>query len=211
MRRVLFWVGGIVLILIASVALLVRVPALQDLVVERVLAGAVRSSADDLLREDALRVLLCGTSSPFPHPERAKSCTAVFAAGRFWVVDTGPGSWNRLALWRIPPNRIGAILLTHFHSDHIGELGEFNLQTWVGGRPDPLQVFGPPGVGRVVAGFGSRFGAPRPARSSCTMRAGSGSARSRWTIDRSHRRSATASTAGAAPRSSPATRSSSRM
>lgn len=26
------------------------------------------------------------------------------------------------------------ILLTHFHSDHIGDLGEFNLQTWAGGR-----------------------------------------------------------------------------
>jgi len=27
------------------------------------------------------------------------------------------------------------------------------LQTWVAGRPAPLQVFGPPGVDRVVAGF----------------------------------------------------------
>jgi len=24
------------------------------------------------------------------------------------------------------------ILLTRFHSDHIGDLGEFNLQTWAG-------------------------------------------------------------------------------
>src|SRR6185369_2133295 len=78
---------------------------------------------------------------------------AVFAAGRFWVVDTGPGSWNRLALERVDGKRIGAILLTHFHSDHIGDLGEFNLQTWGAGRPDPLRVFGPPGVERVVTGF----------------------------------------------------------
>jgi ribonuclease Z len=153
MRRAVFWVGGIALILIPLVGLLIRVPGLQDLVVERGIASTVQTSADDLFEEDALRVLLCGTSSPLPHPERAKSCTAVFAAGRFWVVDTGPGSWNRLALWRIPAGRVGAILLTHFHSDHIGELGEFNLQTWVAGRPGPLQVFGPPGVERVVAGF----------------------------------------------------------
>ena len=77
----------------------------------------------------------------------------MFAGGRFWVVDTGPGSWNRLALWRVDGRHIGGVLLTHFHSDHIGELGEFNMQTWVAGRERPLRVFGPPGVERVVAGF----------------------------------------------------------
>jgi ribonuclease Z len=81
----------------------------------------------------------------------------VFAAGRFWIVDTGPGSWNRLALWRVDGKRIGAVLYTHFHSDHIGELGEFNLQTWAAGRPEPLRVFGPPGVERVVAGFAEAY------------------------------------------------------
>src|SRR3546814_9966192 len=40
-----------------------------------------------------------------------------------------------------------------FHSDHIGDLGEFNLQTWGAGRPTPLQVYGPEGVARVVTGF----------------------------------------------------------
>jgi ribonuclease Z len=117
------------------------------------LARAVADSPDDLFEQDALRVLLCGTSSPLPHPDRAKACVAVFAAGRVWVVDTGPGSWNKLALWRIPGRRIGAVLLTHFHSDHIGDLGEFDMQTWAAGRPGPLRVFGPPGVERVVAGF----------------------------------------------------------
>jgi ribonuclease Z len=78
---------------------------------------------------------------------------AVFAAGRFWVVDTGPGSWNRMALLRVDGARIGAVFLTHLHSDHIGDLGEFNMNTWAMGRPAPLRVFGPPGVERVVAGF----------------------------------------------------------
>jgi ribonuclease Z len=157
MRRALIWGIGFTLALVALGAVLLRLPAVQDRVVQRAIASAVSFSSDHLFADDALRVLLCGTSSPFPNPDRAKACVAVFAAGRFWVVDTGQESWKNLALWRIPGERIGAVLLTHFHSDHIGELGEFNLQTWVAGRSGPLRVFGPPGVARVVAGFEAAY------------------------------------------------------
>jgi ribonuclease Z len=153
MRRVLRWLVVLVVICAALVAAIFRFPALQDAVVARVIAHLVGRTADDLLVDDALRVAICGSSAPLPHPTRAKTCVAVFAAGKFWVVDTGPQSWNRLALMRVDGKRIGAIMYTHFHSDHIAELGEFNLQTWVAGRAGPLQVFGPPGVERVVAGF----------------------------------------------------------
>jgi ribonuclease Z len=135
------------------VVLALRLPIVQDAVVPRIVAHIVSLNGDALFTEDALRVSLCGSSAPLPHPTRAKACVAVFAAGRFWVVDTGPGSWNRLALDRVDGKRIGAVFLTHFHSDHIGDLGELNLQTWGAGRPEPLRVFGPPGVERVVAGF----------------------------------------------------------
>ncbi len=153
MRRVFLWLLGAALVVAALCAALFQLPAVQDRIVKRAVARAVAVSPDDLFEEDALRVLLCGSSSPLPHRDRAKACVAVFAAGRMWIVDTGPGSWNNLAIWRIPGRRIGAVLLTHFHSDHIGDLGEFDMLTWVDGRPGPLRVFGPAGVERVVAGF----------------------------------------------------------
>jgi ribonuclease Z len=152
MRRVLGWTLGAGLVVALAGVLLFRIPAVQDILVRRMVARLM-VPADWLLAPDALRVALCGTSAPLPHPRRAKSCTAVFAAGRFWIVDTGPSSWNNLALWRVDAAKIGGIFYTHFHSDHIAELGEFNLQTWAGGRPAPLRVFGPPGVERLVAGF----------------------------------------------------------
>jgi ribonuclease Z len=152
MRRWVPWLVGVIGVT-AVVAVVLRMPTVQDAIIRRVVARAVGGSADHLFADDALRVLLCGTSAPLPHPTRAKACVAVFAAGRLWIVDTGPGSWNRLALWHVDGKRIGAILLTHFHSDHIAELGEFNLQTWAAGRPNPLRVIGPPGVERVVGGF----------------------------------------------------------
>lgn len=153
MTRRIGWILGVLAALGIGTAALFRVPAVQDRVVRAVIERMVGSQNDALFEKDALRVLACGTASPLPHPTRAKACVAVFAAGRFWVVDTGSGSWNRLALLRVDGARIGAILLTHMHSDHIGDLGEFDLNTWGMGRPGPLRVFGPPGVERVVAGF----------------------------------------------------------
>lgn len=130
-----------------------RIPFVQDWVMDEAIEARVTRRGSELFERDALRALLCGTASPLPHPTRAKACVAIYAAGKFWIVDTGPGSWNRLALSGIDPARIGGIFLTHFHSDHIGDLGEFNLQTWAGGREAPLRVFGPTGVERVVRGF----------------------------------------------------------
>jgi ribonuclease Z len=111
----------------------------------------------DLFDDNALRVILCGTSSPLPDPNRAKSCVMVIAGGKAYVVDTGPESWKTLGLMNFPGARIAAILLTHFHSDHIGDLGEFRMQTWVGGRRRPLPVHGPEGVQQVVAGFNQAY------------------------------------------------------
>ena len=153
MRRAILITLALVLGIGMLAATAFRIPAVQDRMVRRVVDRALASAPDRLFAEDALRVLLCGSSGPLPHPSRAGPCVAVLAGGRFYVVDVGRGSANRLAGWRIDGRRIGAILLTHFHSDHIQELGEHDLQTWVAGRPGPLRVFGPPGVERVVAGF----------------------------------------------------------
>lgn len=126
----------------------------QDALVRRVAARSAPRT--ELFAPDALRALICGSASPLPHPTRARPCTAIFAAGKLWVVDVGPGSWNHMGQWRVPAD-LGAVLLTHFHSDHIGELGEWNLQSWVNGRSAPLAVIGPEGVQRVVAGFNEAY------------------------------------------------------
>jgi len=152
-RRAVFLLATAAIAAGALAAAVLLVPAVQDRVVGIAIDRAVRLRGDEVFGDDALRVAFCGTASPLPHPMRARSCVAVFAGGRFVVVDVGPDSWNRFASWRIDASRIDAVFLTHFHSDHIGELGEWNLQTWVAGRPSALAVVGPPGVERVVAGF----------------------------------------------------------
>ncbi len=107
----------------------------------------------DWLDDGAMHVILCGTGSPLPDPDRAAACTAVIAGGRLFLVDTGPGSWENVQRWGLPRAALAAVLVTHFHSDHIGDLGETVMQSWLAGRSRPLAVYGPPGVERVVAGF----------------------------------------------------------
>ena len=159
MRRILWILLALVALVAGAGALVLMSRRVQDAVVSRIVRQRIGRDTSALLAPDALRVLLCGTSSPIPSPSRAEACTAVFAGGRMWIVDTGPGSWRTLALRRIRGEAVGAIFYTHLHSDHIGELGEFNLQTWVAGRPRPLRVYGPEGVTDLVHGFDQAYAA----------------------------------------------------
>lgn len=116
-----------------------------------------RPDRSSLLDDGALHVIICGSGSPLPSAERAGPCTAVIAGGRMFLVDVGPGSTENLRLWGLPLGRLAGVLLTHFHSDHIGELGEVTFTSWTGGRTEPLDVYGPAGVDRVVAGFQAAY------------------------------------------------------
>ena len=155
------------LITVASVALVVALagacivlsPALDDAIVTHFVEQKLRAGNKALLGgNDALKVLLCGTSAPFADPNRAQSCTAIIAGGRYFLVDTGPGSGRNLELWNLRGKELDAVFLTHFHSDHIGDLGEVNTNAWLAGHPGALPVFGGPGVERVVRGFNEAYG-----------------------------------------------------
>ncbi|MCW5890566.1 MAG: MBL fold metallo-hydrolase [bacterium] len=117
-----------------------------------------------LLQSPDMTVLLCGTGSPLPDPNRASACTAIVAGGEIVLVDTGPGSWEQVDLANLPTGAVGTVLLTHLHSDHIGDLGEAMTQSWIGGRKKQLDVYGPPGTARVVEGFDMAYSADEDAR-----------------------------------------------
>ena len=115
-------------------------------------AGAQTAPSTDAAF-DGLKITLCGTSSPLPAPGRAQACVAVETPDHLYIVDAGSGSAATAQLSGIPLGKLRGILLTHYHSDHISDIGDFNLNSWVAGRPAPLQIIGPEGVSRIVEGL----------------------------------------------------------
>ena len=125
-----------------------------DNLVERGLKKQMTQSRADMLTDGNLHVIMVGTGGPFPNTERVSVATAVIAGGEFILVDTGPGTVRKALIQRLPMGNLSAVFLTHFHSDHIADLGEANMYSWVqGNRKKRLEVFGPPGVEKVVEGY----------------------------------------------------------
>jgi ribonuclease Z len=154
--KALRWAGSAgLVVLVAAVASCERI---ESLVYDRAANQVLQGDRDELLDDGAMHAILCGTGSPLPDPDRAAACTAIIAGGRMYLVDVGPGSWENVQTWRLPRAHLAGVLLTHFHSDHIGDLGETVMQSWVAGRTEPLNVYGPPGVRRVTEGFRLAYG-----------------------------------------------------
>lgn len=160
MKRFVVWLLILAVVLGAAAAgLLSASPKVQDALI---VAGArqhfqQRAAHLALFEDDALRVIVCGSGSPMPDPSRAKACLAVIAGGKVYLVDIGPESSETLVNSLFPVERVAAAFITHLHSDHIGELGEFAVLSWAYGRRELLDVYGPPGIERVVAGFNEAY------------------------------------------------------
>ncbi len=156
MRRA--WIG--VLLLLAGLGLAygwgVHTRAGQDFVLQRMVAAAMRRSPGSA-PDGGLRVWVCGSSSPLPAPNRAQACLAVSVGDRLYVVDAGAGSPQVALLQGVPLEDLRGIFLTHFHSDHVAAVGDFNLLSWVAGRAQRLEVIGPEGVERIVSGLNELY------------------------------------------------------
>ncbi|MEL6525339.1 MAG: MBL fold metallo-hydrolase [Chloroflexota bacterium] len=132
---------------------------LPDPAIEALINQAADSNRNaNHFEEDALYVITTGTGAPLPDPKRVGPQTVVVAGGQVLVFDTGPGSTRQLALTGVSISSVNALFFTHYHSDHINDLGEFMLQHWTGaGATEPLQIYGPTGVEEVVAGFTAAY------------------------------------------------------
>jgi ribonuclease Z len=100
-----------------------------------------------------MELVLLGTGSPLPSVNRCGGGQLIIGGGETILVDCGPGVMRRLIELNITPAQIGAVFLTHLHSDHITDFADLMVSGWTRGRRQRLKVYGPEGTGDVVEGF----------------------------------------------------------
>ena len=153
MKKLIKYLFFITLFLGATIFILLRQPWFQDKLLDRAI-GSLATPKSVLPENDALTGLVCGSRSPIYDPNRAEACILVQAGDDIYIFDTGNGSLKNLTDWSIPWGKVKAIFYTHLHSDHISELNEFHLNTWIPGRRnEKLKVYGPEGVQMLTDGI----------------------------------------------------------
>lgn len=100
-----------------------------------------------------LEICLLGTGGTMPMPDRALTALMVRYCGRNLLIDCGEGTQVQIRKMKWSIKAIDHILITHIHGDHIIGLPGLLLSMGKDGRTEPLHIYGPQGVGRVVNGL----------------------------------------------------------
>lgn len=102
----------------------------------------------------AVRVRFLGTGSPFASGGRLQSCVLLDAPDGRVLLDCGATSLVAMERFGVEPSSIDAVIVTHFHGDHIGGLPFLFMEAEFGPeqgserpvRERPLIVAGPAGI-----------------------------------------------------------------
>lgn len=99
-----------------------------------------------------VEVVLLGTGTPIPDPQRCGSGSAVSVENEWVLVDCGRGVTQRGIEAGLDLRTLKAVLLTHHHSDHISDLPTLAMARWTMGATTPLDVITPAGPCARYAG-----------------------------------------------------------
>ncbi len=102
---------------------------------------------------EAAKVIMLGSGTPIPDPTSSGPCVAVVVNGQAYLFDAGPGLVRRaqaaaekFGIAALDATKLTRLFLTHLHSDHTLGYPDLMLTTWVVGRLQPLEVYGPEGT-----------------------------------------------------------------
>lgn len=98
------------------------------------------------------KVILLGTGSPVPDPDRSGPALAILVNGNSYLIDTGTGvvrqaiqAFDEKNIQSLSIDNLKILFLTHLHSDHTLGYPDLILTPWAH-REKPLQVYGPEGT-----------------------------------------------------------------
>src|SRR5579871_5534787 len=84
-----------------------------------------------------------GTGCPVPSPLRAGPAHLVAAEGALLLVDCGSGVSQRLVAAGRHGADLDALIVTHYHSDHVVDFYQLLVSSWHQGRARPFVVHAP--------------------------------------------------------------------
>lgn len=108
-----------------------------------------------------MRIKILGSGTLLPDPRRGAPAHWVEADGEAILVDCGAGALGAMARLGLRWRSISHILLTHYHTDHVGGLAPlfFALKHGMESpRREPLSVLGPEGLGRHLSALSNAHG-----------------------------------------------------
>jgi ribonuclease BN (tRNA processing enzyme) len=98
------------------------------------------------------QIVLLGTGTPIPDPERSGPSVAIVVDQTPYLVDCGPGVVRRAAaahaggVSELMVSNLSRLFVTHLHSDHTVGYPDLIFTPWVLEREEPLEVYGPEGI-----------------------------------------------------------------
>lgn len=106
-----------------------------------------------------MRLGFLGTGTAIPSPHRGASGYVLEAEGEVLLLECGPGSTRRWPAMGLDFARVGAVLCSHHHVDHCGDLAALLFGRNVAEEiHDGLVFAGPPGHRALVGHLGAAFG-----------------------------------------------------
>ncbi|MFP4307557.1 MAG: MBL fold metallo-hydrolase [Desulfococcaceae bacterium] len=107
-----------------------------------------------------IAVTILGSGTCVPSLRRSACAALLRAGGQTLLVDVGPGTSRRLMEAGVPVQSVSALLLTHFHPDHSGELAGFlfsNKYAREPARTVPLELVGGRGFSEFFLGLNELY------------------------------------------------------
>jgi len=118
-------------------------------------ANAQRDFSDS----EITKLVMLGTGNPNPSPNQSGCALALVVHDTPYIIDFGPGLVRKSAalspryggtIGALNTEKLNTAFLTHLHSDHTAGYADLILTPWVMGRDEPMEVYGPVGIGSMT-------------------------------------------------------------
>ncbi|HZQ21222.1 MAG TPA: MBL fold metallo-hydrolase [Terriglobales bacterium] len=113
-------------------------------------------AAEEAASQGRTKVVMLGTGTPLPDPDRSGPAVAVVVNGSAYLVDCGVNVVRRAAAGKnagiegLEPKDLKIVFITHLHSDHTLGYPDLIFTPWVMERTEPLSAYGPRGLRKMT-------------------------------------------------------------